>query len=779
MKNPAKRAAYTCTPGYAVGHIAVLVINGPNIAPSELGGASCTMHDVKLTSMRSYRNKSLYAGHFVKMAQNVQFIVAVLLVSVSLNSLSNTLAKDARGASRSIYTKPPEGTRKTIKTVVTRFGLDDSEMKVYSVEEYSIFGSQRSKADLTLVNPVSKWHQIRYLRFTTTCHVILAMNLRRHYHLLRRRYSTKYTAQITSTTPNGLHLAASVASASHHHDLDFDTRGYPLPRQDLICKITQILKSPFLDLHTYLDSLSLKTLTTTEASLILKSLNHSPHLSLQFFKFCESHFKNFKHEAFTYNRLIVALSRAADIEAIREVVGEMERGGVKGNISTVNIVMGAVGGVEGVEMGMRLARGWGLRLTGYTYKCAVQAYLRAMETEEAVRVYEVSKAYKVFEDMKRRHCEPDEFAYTVMIRMTGKTGKAEESLALFKEMLAKGFTPNSMAYNTIIQALSLGRMIEEMISLFHQMLENNCCPNEFTYSVILNALAAEGKLNRLDEVVDVSKEYMNKFIYAYLVRTLSKLGHQEKQLRRWIYSTKLKGIVTDTVMHNTVLSALGRLKQISHLDDLYAKMRRDGPSPDIFTYNILISSFGRAGEVAEAVKVCEELEESSCQPDVVSYNSLINALGKNGDVDEAYMRFKEMQEKGLTPDVVTFSTLFECFGKSGKVEMACRLLDEMIDMGCCQRSAQGSQSPEAEPYYRLDCQPPAVIELGQISGTGSPSSICKVSSFDFPVIMKYGWSLYAEHSLTMVRQYGVSIRLCLRKTRVGRLVALSRGCYGS
>ncbi|GAB2228049.1 hypothetical protein Droror1_Dr00009878 [Drosera rotundifolia] len=574
------------------------------------------------------------------------------------------------------------------------------------------------------------------------------MNLRHHHRLLRRRYSTKYTAQITSTTPNGLHLTATAATASHHHDLDFDTRGYPLPRQALICKITQILKSPnsqspFLDLHTYLDSLSLKTLTTTEASLILKSLNHSPHLSLHFFKYCESRFQNFKHEPFTYNRLIVTLSRASDIKAIREVVEEMERGGVKGNISTVNIVMGAMGGVEGVEMGMRLARVWGLSLTGYTYKCAVQAYLRAYETEEAFRVYEVmrkkgygldvigfnmlidalakdqkvSKAYKVFEDMKRRHCEPDEFTYTIMIRMTGRTGKANESLALFKEMLAKGFTPNSMAYNTIIQALSLGRMIEGMISLFHQMLENNCHPNEFTYSVILNALAGEGKLNRLDEVVEVSKKYMNKFIYAYLVRTLSKLGHASEAHRlfcnMWAFHDKgdkgacfsmleslcaagktaealdlldkaqEKGIVTDTVMHNTVLSALGRLKQISHLDDLYTKMKRDGPSPDIFTYNILISSFGRAGEVAEAVKVFEELEESSCQPDVVSYNSLINALGKNGDVDEAHMRFKEMQEKGLTPDVVTFSTLIECFGKSEKVEMACRLLDEMIDMGCC------------------------------------------------------------------------------------------------
>ena len=37
-----------------------------------------------------------------------------------------------------------------------------------------------------------------------------------------------------------------------------------------------------------------------------------------------------------------------------------------------------------------------------------------------------------------------------------------------------------------------------------------------------------------------------------------------------------KGINTDTVMYNTVFSTLGRLKQISHLHDLYEKMKLHG-----------------------------------------------------------------------------------------------------------------------------------------------------------------------------------------------------------
>uniref|UniRef100_A0A7C9EVR0 Pentacotripeptide-repeat region of PRORP domain-containing protein n=1 Tax=Opuntia streptacantha TaxID=393608 RepID=A0A7C9EVR0_OPUST len=568
-------------------------------------------------------------------------------------------------------------------------------------------------------------------------------------HRQLRRYATTYTARVTSTTTDGRSLSAEVRSPSYPSD----TRGFPIPRRDLICKITQILKSPnssdpFSDLSYYLESLTLTlALTPAEASLILKSLN-SPHLSLKFFHFCPSHFPNFRHDAFTYNRLLLILSKAAAfggpqwVEKVRQVVGEMERGGVRGNISTVNILLGVLG-ADGVVGCFGLVKKWGLQLNSYTYKCVLQAYLRSYETEKAYRVYgemrrkgykldvfaynmlldalakidKVDRANVVFEDMKRKHCEPDEYTYTIMVRMNGKIGKPDKSLMLFKEMLAKGLAPNLIAYNTMIEAIAKSRMVEKTIFLFSKMVESNCRPNEFTYSLILTVLVAEGQLGRLDEVVELSKKYMTKSIYAYLVRTLSKLGHASEAHRlfcnMWTFHDKgdrdacmsmleslcnagktaeavdlldkihEKGLNTDIMMYNTVLSAMGRLKQISHLHDLFEKMKNEGPKPDIYTYNILISSFGRAGKVDEAVKVFEEFDESDYKPDVVSYNALINCLGKNGDLDEAHMRFKEMQEKGLDPDVVSYSTLIECFGKTDKVDMACRLFDEMIAQGCC------------------------------------------------------------------------------------------------
>ncbi|KAL8115065.1 hypothetical protein AgCh_021768 [Apium graveolens] len=168
-------------------------------------------------------------------------------------------------------------------------------------------------------------------------------------------------------------------------------------------------------------------------------------------------------------------------------------------------------------------------------------------------------------------------------------------------------------------------MVDKTIFLFSKMMENDCRPNEFTYSIILKLLVSEGQVARLDEIVELSRKYMNKSQYAYLVRTLSKLGHANEAHRRFC-----------------------------NIWNFHDYGDRDA-------YLAMLESLCNAEKITEALEL----------------------LRKNGDVDEAHMRFREMQEKVFSPDVVTYSTLIECFGKSNKVEMACRLLDEMLAEGCC------------------------------------------------------------------------------------------------
>ncbi|KAK9102269.1 hypothetical protein Sjap_019523 [Stephania japonica] len=502
------------------------------------------------------------------------------------------------------------------------------------------------------------------------------------------------------------------------------------------------------------NSLKLQHLGKSTKSAVLMNLE-SRILAVRLLRVVAYMFRlSYKHNLFSANKLLVKLSKSTSTSApnsitlISSLLDDMDRLSIKGSISTVNILIGVVGsgsggcGVVELERWLGLVAKWGLTFTAYTYKCLVQAWLRLGDTERAFGVYcqmkgrgygldvfgfnmlldslakgeKVEQAYKVFGDMKRKHCEPDEYTYTIMIRMCGKSGKADEALKFFQEMLSKGCAPNLIAYNTLIQALARNGMVDKLIFVFSKMVENDCRPNEFTYSVILDALVTEGKLGRLDEVLQISKRFLNRSIYAYLVNTLNRLGHASEAHRlfcsMWNFHdkgdrdaclsvldrlcsagktveaidllTKIneKGISADTIMYNMVFSALGKSKQISHIHDLYLQMKRDGPSPDMFTYNILISCFGRVGQVEDAVRLFEEMDDGDCKPDVITYNSLINCLGKNGDLDEAHMRFMEMKEKGLNPDVITYSTLIECFGKTSRVEMALSLFNQMLAEGC-------------------------------------------------------------------------------------------------
>lgn len=232
--------------------------------------------------------------------------------------------------------------------------------------------------------------------------------MRRHYnHLHRRHFATKYTARITTESPDGRSLAVSVTPLP---TLPTDARGYPLPRRHLICLVANLLNnqspSPFTSLHDHLLPVS-PPLTVSEASEILKSLS-CPRLALTFFQFCPSHIPNFRHDPFTYNRMLHILSKSPphDISTVRSILDEMDRTGVRGNISTVNILIGMSNGGEGLERCLGLMEKWELRLNCYTYKCLLQAYLRSSH---------LNKAFDVYVEMRRRGYKLDIFAYNMLL----------------------------------------------------------------------------------------------------------------------------------------------------------------------------------------------------------------------------------------------------------------------------------------------------------------------------------------------------------------------------
>lgn len=250
---------------------------------------------------------------------------------------------------------------------------------------------------------------------------------RRNHHNLRRGYATKYSGRVVVETDNGRSFAIEVENPI----LQTDVRGYALPRRDLICKVVNILQSPrsksaapsdpFDELSDYLQTLNL-TITPSEASETLKSLK-SPNLALKFFQFCSSEIPKFRHNSFTYNRILLILSKAYfpnRLDLVRRIIDEMDQSGTRGSISTVNLLIGIFGdgeekgAVDELERCLGLVKKWELSLNCYTYKCLLQAYLRLNDSNKALEVYK---------EMRRRGYKLDIFAYNMLLDVLAKDEK--------------------------------------------------------------------------------------------------------------------------------------------------------------------------------------------------------------------------------------------------------------------------------------------------------------------------------------------------------------------
>ncbi|GKD41758.1 pentatricopeptide repeat-containing protein, partial [Tanacetum coccineum] len=234
--------------------------------------------------------------------------------------------------------------------------------------------------------------------------------------------TTKYNGRVVTETDNGRSFAVKLQLPSTN--IQLDPKGYPLPRRHLICKLVNILVSnnnleyPLIHLNEYLQTQFISPpLTVSEASEILKSLHLSPHIALQFFKFCPSSIPKFRHDCFTYNRILLILSNSSNssqhdrLDSVRAVISDMERSGVRGNISTVNLLIGIFGADD---ICLELLNKWELKMNRYTYKCLLQAHLRARDSGKGLRVYQ---------DMTRKGYYPDIFAFNMLLDALAKDQK--------------------------------------------------------------------------------------------------------------------------------------------------------------------------------------------------------------------------------------------------------------------------------------------------------------------------------------------------------------------
>ncbi|GMJ06053.1 SUPPRESSOR OF THYLAKOID FORMATION 1 [Hibiscus trionum] len=260
---------------------------------------------------------------------------------------------------------------------------------------------------------------------------------------------------------------------------------------------------------------------------------------------------------------------AGDYDGIRYVLDEMKLLGVRPNLVVYNTLLEAMGkaGKPGLARSLfQELLDSGLTPNEKTLTSLAKIYGKARWAKDALKLWEemksknwpmdfilyntlltmcadiglVEEAEQLFMDMKQsRHCRPDSWSYTAMLKIYGSGGNVGKSMELFEEMSEVGVELNVMGATCLIQCLGKAGRIDELVRVFSVSVQQGIKPDDRLCGCLLSIVSRCESREDVDKVL-VCLQQANPQLVAFV----KSLADEEYCLDT--VKEEFKGIISDT-----------------------------------------------------------------------------------------------------------------------------------------------------------------------------------------------------------------------------------------
>lgn len=262
---------------------------------------------------------------------------------------------------------------------------------------------------------------------------------------------------------------------------------------------------------------------------------------------------------------------------------------------------------------------------------------------------------------------PDVRAFNLLLSLCAAVGDADAAFRAFSELSAVGLRPDCLAYTTLISACSKAGECGRAFEVFADMRSAKVAPTAVTFGALMDALSRD--IGRAVAAGDKTR----------VRERLTQCSSLQSEYRA-------AGVVPDSVMYNSVVSACGRAAAADKqaLAAAFAARREMddlGLPLCAYTYSALIDGCSRAGDPERSLAVWDEFAATSLErtPEVVG--AAVHACAALGNLERAMSIYRDSLAAGLKPDNVLFATLMDVAAKSGDAEFAFKLQEEMTRVG--------------------------------------------------------------------------------------------------
>ena len=332
----------------------------------------------------------------------------------------------------------------------------------------------------------------------------------------------------------------------------------------------------------------------------------------------------------------------------------------RANLRTYNIMMKGLANIGDTVSALALAD-----------KMKQQRKWDSVTTNTLVHAAVVAKKYDMAEDMLTKRTfkandkhypqHPNVEAYTDLLDAYAKDGELGKAACLFELMKERSVQANEFTYTCFIAGLARQGEIEQAKQMLALMISSGLRPTSVTCSAFISAIIASSETSEDPDDLD------------------SKVDQGCSMLRICMKT----GIRPSTATIATIVEAMGRCRppRVSEALVLVDKLESDKiipvASPKVIT--AVIRACGYAGEVSAALDALRRLEK----PDLVAINAFLSVCCKCNcestalQVFEFHFRQKRSVYR-LAPDVITYSTLISSLMKTKKtLPKATKLYHEM------------------------------------------------------------------------------------------------------
>ncbi|XP_054246847.1 pentatricopeptide repeat-containing protein 1, mitochondrial [Indicator indicator] len=355
----------------------------------------------------------------------------------------------------------------------------------------------------------------------------------------------------------------------------------------------------------------------------------------------------------------------------------------------------------------------GPKNTPYWYFLKCKALIKEDKLAEALELFEVQM-------LKEERVQPEESNYTVLIGGCGRVGYVKKAFRLYNDMKKRGLTPTEATYTALFNACAESPWkdsgLQSALKLHQQLKSKNEELNLITYHALLKVCALCSDLRMcfdvLKEIVHKGhvltaetfsfllmsciKDSENGFRYALQAETkpaaldcpstadsrngaLMTRGQNEMEQAQADLSQKLPFCNlpnlldsripnADVVSLGTVTTPSHRLALMGDVEGFLNKMKEDNAEPNIKTFTLL-------AELVEPQSPSESsllasLDKHKVKVDVTFFNTLIRKKSKQGDLEGA-------KRSGVTPNKYIYSTLIAAAVKKLNYSYLTEILRDM------------------------------------------------------------------------------------------------------